>query len=76
MCSSPKASYRKSQPQHRPQLSSGQQAEYAARANAAWERREALRQQPSQNTIITRAPEPSPSFLERLLQLLYKPDNR
>ncbi|RTE65475.1 hypothetical protein EH243_12490 [Amphritea opalescens] len=74
MCSSPKASH------HSPsgtitlrptQLSGHQQADFAAKANAAFERREQRRLQRNQ-TIIT--PVKQQSLLQRLFRKLFRAD--
>ncbi|GGK62619.1 hypothetical protein [Amphritea balenae] len=72
MCSSPKASPRSSKRRsplgHSTHLSARQQADYATRANAAWERREALRQQQAQAIAIVA----QPSLLQQFWQWLLR----
>lgn len=74
MCSSPKASHQnrtgKGSALSTTQLSASQHAQYAIRANAAWERREARRQQTIQVQVLVS----EPSLLQQLWQLLFRSD--
>ena len=74
MCSSPKASPRSSKRRsplgHSTHLSARQQADYSTRANAAWERRETLRQQQPQAQTIAIAAQPS--LLQQFWQWLLR----
>jgi hypothetical protein len=83
MCSSPKASHtsHRSGTRQRPtQLSGRQQADFAAKANAAWELREQRRQQRKAHTTAPAQPPITAatgqlSGLQRLWLMLFRSDS-